>query len=178
MKLPITPLANVLSVMDLKLNRNLVYARSNGGRLKLPAEVIASIYGYVQNDRHKPEAGGIMLGRYILDSLDIVIDIVSYPMPGDRATRTTFFRKKLAHQQIIDREWEASNHTCTYLGEWHTHPEPYPSPSCIDEFNWKRKLKKDVVDSDSLFFLIVGTSEMRMWEGRKSLRTISMLKLL
>ena len=55
LKLPITPLANVLSVMDFKLNRNQVYARSNGGRLKLPAEVIASIYGYVQNDRHKPE---------------------------------------------------------------------------------------------------------------------------
>ncbi len=119
-----------------------------------------------------------MLGRYIIDSQDVVIDMISFPMPGDKATRTTFFRKKKAHQQIIDREWEASNHTCTYLGEWHTHPEPYPSPSSIDDTNWKRKLRDDIVDSDSLFFLIVGTSEMRMWEGHRRSRTISLLKLL
>ncbi|ABQ26396.1 hypothetical protein Gura_2211 [Geotalea uraniireducens Rf4] len=164
--------------MNLKLCDNLVYARPNGGRIKLPVEVIASIHGYIQNDRHKPEGGGVMLGRYIIDSQDVVIDKISFPMPGDRATRTTFFRKKRAHQQVIDRAWEASNHTCTYLGEWHTHPEPHPSPSSIDDTNWKRKLKNDIVDSDSLFFLIVGTSEMRMWEGHRRSRTITMLKLL
>lgn len=163
--------------MNLKLSDNLVYVRPNGGRIKLPAELIGSINVYVQNDRYKPESGGVLLGRYIVNSLDVVVDTISFPLPGDRATRTTFFRKKRAHQLIIDMEWEASNHTCTYLGEWHTHPEPYPSPSCIDEFNWKRKLKNDIVDSDSFFFLIVGTSEMRMWEGHKSSRMISILKL-
>ena len=164
--------------MNLTLSHDLVYARPNCGRIKLPAEVIASIHGYVQNDCHKPEGGGVMLGRYIIDSQDVVIDKISFPMPGDRATRSTFFRKKKAHQQIIEREWEDSNHTCTYLGEWHTHPEQCPSPSCIDEFNWKRKLKRDVFDSDFLFFLIAGTSELRMWEGHRRLKTVSMLKLL
>lgn len=167
-----------MSALNLKFSNSWVYARPGGGRIKLPDDVIASIHDYVQNDRHKPEAGGVMMGRYIIESRDIVIDKISFPMPGDRATRITFYRKKKAHQLIIDREWEASNHTCTYLGEWHTHPQPLPSPSCIDEFNWKRKLKNDVVDSDSLFFLIVGTSDMRIWEGHKSSRTISMLKLI
>jgi integrative and conjugative element protein (TIGR02256 family) len=171
-----TTLENALFAMNLKFCNSWVYARPNGGRIKLPSEVIASIHDYVQNERHKPEAGGVMLGRYIIDSIDIVIDKISFPMPGDRATRTTFFRKKRAHQLIINREWEFSSHTCTYLGEWHTHPEPYPSPSCIDNINWKRKLKNDVVDSDSLFFLIVGTSDMRMWEGHIFSRTISLLK--
>lgn len=160
------------------LSDYLVYARPNGGRIKLPTEVINFIHGYVQNERHKPEAGGVMLGRYILNSRDVVIDKITFPMPDDRATRTTFIRKKRAHQLIIDREWEASGHTCTYLGEWHTHPEAFPSPSSIDTFGWKKKLKKDIFDSDNLFFLIVGTAEMRMWEGHKSSKTISMLKLL
>lgn len=159
-------------------NDYLVYKRPNGGRIKLPIEVISSINEYVQNERHKPEAGGVILGRHILNSLDVVIDKITFPMPGDRAARTSFFRKKQAHQLIIDREWEASGHTCTYLGEWHTHPEPYPSPSTIDTFGWDKKLKKDIFDSDSLYFLIVGTAEMRMWEGHKSSKTISMLKLL
>jgi integrative and conjugative element protein (TIGR02256 family) len=162
----------------LKLWENLVFVRPNGGRIKLPAEVIASIVAYVQNDGQKPEGGGVILGRYILDTQDVVIDKISFPMPGDKATRTSFLRKKKSHQQVIDREWEFSNHTCTYLGEWHTHPEPYPSPSCIDNINWKRKLKRDVVDSDSLFFLIVGTAEMRMWEGHRASKTLSLLKLL
>lgn len=176
--MPIIHEETVLSANTLKLSNDLVFARSNGGRIKLPAEVIASIHSYVQKDRHKPEGGGVMLGRYIIDSQDIVIDKISFPMPGDRATRTTFFRKKKEHQKIIDREWAASRHTCTYLGEWHTHPEPYPSPSSIDDTNWKRKLRDDIVDSDSLIFLIVGTSEMRMWEGHRRPRMISLLKLL
>lgn len=164
--------------MYLKLKDSLVFSRPGGGQIKLPADIIASIHPYIQSDRKKPESGGVMMGRYIIDSRDVVIDKITFPMPGDQATRTTFFRKKHAHQVAIDREWDASNHTCTYLGEWHTHPEPFPSPSCIDHYNWKRKLKKDIIDSDSLFFLIVGTSELRMWEGHKSLRTISMLELL
>lgn len=169
---------NALSAMNPELIGNLVYARPNGGRIKLPVEIIASIHGYVQDDRHKPEAGGVILGRYIIESKDIVIDKISFPMPGDRASRCTFFRKKRAHQEIINSAWEGSGHTCTYLGEWHTHPEQHPSPSCIDEFNWKRKLKKDLFDSDSLFFLIVGISDMRMWEGHRPSKTISLLKLL
>lgn len=164
--------------MKMKSSDSLVYTRGNGGRIKLPAEVINSIAGYVQSDGLRPESGGVMLGRYILDTEDVVIDRISFPMPGDKATRTTFFRKKAAHQVIIDREWETSNHTCTYLGEWHTHPERFPTPSCIDKFNWVKKLKKDVYDSDYLFFLIVGCSEMRMWEAHRTSRSISMLKLL
>ncbi len=163
--------------MKPKTKDFLVYTRPNGGRIKLPNEVIRSVHEYVQNERHKSEAGGVMMGRYILNSPDVVIDKITFPMSGDKATRTTFFRKKLAHQTIIDREWEASGNTCTYLGEWHTHPEAYPSPSYIDMFGWKKKLKKDIFDSDSLFFLIAGTVEMRMWEGHKCSKTISMLKL-
>lgn len=174
----ITTLRNALFAMNLKLSNNLVYVRPNGGRIKLPVDLITSIHVYIQDDRKKPEAGGVMMGRHIIDSQDVVIDKITFPMPGDRATRTTFFRKKRAHQMIIDREWDASNHTCTYLGEWHTHPESHPSPSCIDRYNWKRKLKNDIIDSDSLFFLIVGTSELRIWEGHKTSRTISVLKLL
>ena len=177
-KLPITKQMTAMFAKDLKCYDNLVYVRPNGGRIKLPAEVIASIRGYIQNDAQKPEGGGVILGRYNLDTHDVVNDKVSFPMPGDRATRTTFFRKKKSHQQVIDREWEASNYTCTYLGEWHTHPEPYPSPSCIDNNNWKRKLKNDIVDSNSLFFLIVGTAEMRMWEGHRPSSSLLMLKLL
>jgi len=130
----------------------------------------------IQIDAHKPESGGVLLGRYILGTCDIVIDKVTFPMPGDKSTRTTFFRKKQTHQEVIDREWKVSDGTCTYLGEWHTHPERVPSPSCIDRYNWHRKLKKDIFDSDSLFFLIIGTEEIKLWEGSRKSMHLEMLK--
>jgi len=163
--------------MVLSIDDNLIYAKATGGYIKVPSDIVVSLRKYSQNKPHKPEGGGVILGRYILDSLDVVVDKISVPMPGDRATRTTFFRKKHAHQAIIEHEWLVSRQTCTYLGEWHSHPEPIPHPSCIDIFDWKRKLKKDVFDSDSLFFLIVGTSEIQMWQGQKLSKTISLLTL-
>lgn len=55
--------------------------------------------------------------------------------------------------------------TCGYLGEWHTHAEPVPSPSPIDLDDWTKRLAHDVVDADQVFFVIVGQQEMACWEG-------------
>lgn len=154
----------------------IVFERPGGGRVKLPCELIVKLRDYIQNDHWKPEAGGVLLGRHIIGTSDIVIDKISMPMPGDKASRTTFFRKRVSHQAIIDKEWQESQHTCTYLGEWHTHPEMVPSPSCVDTFNWRKKLKKDIFDSESLFFVIVGLSEIRMWEGNKKTNNLFLLK--
>jgi integrative and conjugative element protein (TIGR02256 family) len=115
------------------------------------------------------------MGRFINNSEDIVVDKITLPMPGDKATRFSFFRNRNSHQKIIDREWEASCFTCTYLGEWHTHPEPIPTPSFVDKNDWKRKMKQDVFDSDFLFFMIVGTAEIWLWEGNKHKNSITAL---
>jgi len=157
---------------------SIVFARPNGGRIQLPADVILLFQDYIQFEHYKPEAGGVLLGRYIIGTSDVVIDKITFPMPGDKASRTTFFRKKQAHQAIIDKEWFESGGTSTYLGEWHTHPERVPSPSCIDRHTWKKKLKKDVFDSDCLFFLIIGTSEIKVWEGSQKLMKFDLLEKL
>ncbi|HUG16211.1 MAG TPA: Mov34/MPN/PAD-1 family protein, partial [Thermomicrobiales bacterium] len=112
------------------------------------------------------EAGGVLLGRHIRDTCDIVVDLVSTPLPGDRQSRTRFFRARRRHQALIDQVWLVIDGACTYLGEWHTHPEVIPTPSLIDQFDWRRKL---IVDrfSNCAFFVIVGTTAVCAWEGHQ-----------
>jgi integrative and conjugative element protein (TIGR02256 family) len=86
------------------------------------------------------------------------------PMRGDRRARCRFDRAAQRHQELIDQAWAASGGTTTYLGEWHTHPEPVPDASSIDAGTWTRKLMTDHY-AGCLFFVILGTREVRVWEG-------------
>lgn len=140
------------------------YMRPGGGRLQLSEEVVAIFRQFVQDRGEKDEAGGVLLGRFIRDTAHIVVDAVSIPQPGDRRFRHAFHRRRRRHQGLIDRLWVESSGTCTYLGEWHTHPEDVPDPSCVDRREWGRKLLTDTY-SGSLFFVIVGTQDVRVWEG-------------
>ncbi|MCB2380327.1 Mov34/MPN/PAD-1 family protein [Hymenobacter sp. BT635] len=156
--------------------QDLVFYRSGGGRVKVPAAVLSVMQSYAQHDPVATEAGGVMMGRYIASSNDVVIDVVTEPMPGDRRTRYSFYRDKRRHQAAMDAAWEASGHTCTYLGEWHTHPEERPTPSEIDIKGWNRRLCQDQFDEE-LFFLIIGTHEPRMWAAKSATTTWEPLKI-
>jgi integrative and conjugative element protein (TIGR02256 family) len=151
-------------------DESLVFYRPNGGRLKVPATVLKLMQSYAQHSSSATEAGGVLLGRYIVGTNDVVVDAVTEPMSGDKRTRSSFYRAKARHQAIIDAAWEESEHTCTYLGEWHTHPESSPTPSGVDTRGWCRRLREDQYDEE-LFFLIVGTVEVRMWSATEVPRT-------
>ncbi len=120
---------------------------------------------FVQDDSTKKEAGGVLLGRFVKGTDDVVVDRVTVPMRGDRRTRFGFFRRAKRHQSVADLAWVGSNRSCNYLGGWHTHPEDSPEPSWIDLGDWKRALKKETFDAESLFFAILGLGDLRVWEG-------------
>jgi len=143
---------------------SLVFARPHSGRFQISNAALEMMHEFVQDEPHKPEAGGVLLGRHILDTRDIVVDRVSAPMPGDQQSRFRFYRAHRRHQRVIDDAWRTSGGTCTYLGEWHTHPEQCPTPSPVDEGDWRRKLATDQF-SGCLFFAVVGTGATRVWEG-------------
>lgn len=128
-----------------------------------------------QLEKDMPEAGGIMMGRFIKNSKNIIIDLVTEPMTHDKRTRYTFKRIDPGHQIILQEKWERSGGTCNYLGEWHTHPENDPTPSGTDMRNWKRKLKNDLFSSRFLYFLIEGIKVIRVWEGDR--RTLEIKEL-
>ena len=148
-----------------KATEPLTFMRRGNGLFKLSAGVVGEMDRYVQNKQRAMEAGGVILGRHILGGEDIVADLVTVPASEDRRSRHGFIRAREEHQAVIDSVWQESKRTCTYLGEWHTHPEHVPSPSGVDRSDWHRKLKEDQFYGGALFFVIVGIRETVVWEG-------------
>lgn len=154
---------------------SLVFRRRDGARVEIAASALEKILRYRQTEAAAPEAGGVLLGRYILDTSDVVIDDITTPAGEDARGRFSFKRSASAHQRAIDEAWNSSMGRIHYLGEWHTHPEPDPMPSSVDVGDWKRRLKADRFDADSLVFVIAGTESIGIWEGRRRSRSIRRL---
>lgn len=150
--------------MQNKLD-DMVFSISNNRKLKIDRKPIENMLSYAQDTTEKHEAGGVILGRFIKDSNNIIIDVNTEPMKGDIRTRTRFKRGKKRHQEIIDKIWEESEGTCNYIGEWHTHPEENPSPSTTDLKSWTKILRNDYFSSKYLYFIIIGTKSIGIWEG-------------
>lgn len=108
------------------------------------------------------EAGGVLLGRHLLDSDILVVDEVSTPQKSDRRSRFGFFRSK-RHEAIARNRWAEQMNTMAYLGLWHTHPEADPVPSSVDLRDWQQAVSQDTFDGSRLFFPIVGTERIRVW---------------
>lgn len=145
----------------------LIFNNSQGHRFKLASIVVKQLRTYAQIDKHIHEAGGILLGRYLLDTNDVMVDQITVPAKSDKRNRRSFIRETAFHQEAVDQVWKASNGTCHYLGEWHTHPEQKPAPSPIDTANWNRLLIHYQEDPDPLYFIIVGTKDISAWQGHK-----------
>lgn len=53
-------------------------------------------------------------------------------MTIEGATRIGCERDANLANAFIQEQYEQSEHTCIYMGEWHTHPESNPTPSGVD----------------------------------------------
>lgn len=154
----------------------LTFQARDGQLLKLDASVVATLLAYRQRRSSDTEAGGTLLGRWIRGSYDVVADACTRPTKDDKRTRTSFFRSARPHQDQVDAAMGASGGTCGYIGEWHTHPEGDPTPSNVDTADWSRRLRKDRVDVDYVFFVIVGTAVVRAWRGCRNTHRIEPLE--
>ena len=56
----------------------------------------------------------------------------------------------------MNKFFKESNGKKIYLGEWHTHPEDYPTPSLLDNKSILERMQKDVLNSEIIFMIIVG----------------------
>jgi integrative and conjugative element protein (TIGR02256 family) len=156
----------------------LTYIDSLNNKIKIGPRALSNMGSFIQNTKEKDEAGGVLLGRFLIGNSDIVVDRITVPMRGDGRSRFGYFRSKNVHQKQISEAWVSSRGTCNYLGEWHTHPEDDPRPSSHDLNKWKDKLALDQFDSDFLFFIIVGTKHVNVWKGYRNNIKFEQLTLL
>jgi integrative and conjugative element protein (TIGR02256 family) len=149
--------------------RKMIWNRRKKGKIKINNDVLKTmnICREKSIDTQK-EYCGVLLGREILNSSDIIIDKITQPSKNDVQRKFYFFRDSKYHQKIIANEWEKSDGTCNYLGEWHTHLEDIPVPSTIDLKEWKKALKRFKFDGEVLFFIIIGKKKIKIWEGNKN----------
>lgn len=140
----------------------LVYHVTPTQRLIIVEHAMRQMQAFAQQRWWHCEAGGVLLGRHLLDSHDVVVDEVSTPQSSDRRSRFGFFRSS-THEYIARQRWLEQGHTSAYLGLWHTHPELDPTPSSIDRRDWEQAVSGDTFEGDRLFFPIIGTRSIRIW---------------
>jgi integrative and conjugative element protein (TIGR02256 family) len=141
---------------------NLVYRVTPRQRLIIVENALQQMQAFAQRRWWDFEAGGVLLGRHLLDSHDVVVDEVSTPQNSDRRSRFGFFRSS-RHEYLARQRWLQQASTSAYLGLWHTHPESDPAPSSVDRRDWLQALSGDTFEGDRLFFPIVGTHIIRIW---------------
>ena len=128
-------------------------------RILIEADALTLLDQFRQCGINTPEAGGILLGYRRDPHLHVVA--ATTPQPGDHRSRFHFHRADPKHQRVATNRWHASDMTVDYLGEWHTHPEEYPSPSVLDYSEWRKICARR---SHPMLFIILGWSG-QMWLG-------------
>jgi integrative and conjugative element protein (TIGR02256 family) len=127
--------------------------------------------GFVVGHEGRAEAGGIFLGCYRGPHIEITDCTI--PQPEDVRSLFLFDRRDAAHRRRALEAWKHSGNVLTCVGEWHTHPEDHPSPSCIDRANWRKIIKRQ--GDDPLVFMIVGRKGV--WCALARARTIARLQV-
>jgi len=128
----------------------------------LSPNVYEKLLSYKDNYHFRIESGGIIVGVLSPADSRIIATDVTEPQKKDKCTAFTYKRAEYGHQQLMDKLWDESQHSKTYLGEWHTHNQCIPQPSFVDRRNWIEISKRDR-NSKWLFFVIVGTEKLGIW---------------
>lgn len=123
--------------------------------VKIEEAVINKMLEFKQDTTDKPESGGILIGFYIEDNSFTITNITT-PSAQDVFSRFNFIRTKKNAQKAIDRLFKESNNKKIYLGEWHTHPENMPTPSCLDKISILKQIKLNQLNSPIIFMIIIG----------------------
>ena len=113
---------------------------------------------YRQHAEDAAEGGGVILGARRGPHYQVVA--VTEPQKADKRGRFFFVRNGRAHRRLARQAWAESGRANGYLGEWHSHAEPSPTPSHTDTAGW-RKLAKQL--REPLVHVIVGTHDIAAW---------------
>lgn len=118
------------------------------------SSVLEVMNRHMQTKSNAPEQGGILLGRVYENKF--VVEKISTPTELDKCSRYNFERHRLSAQLVINYEFFNSNGQIMYLGEWHTHPEDFPTPSSVDRKMIKSQLANNKIYVSCLILVIKG----------------------
>ena len=134
------------------------------GTILFPPELLEIFRNHQQKSSDKPEAGGYLLGQ--LFEKQVVVSVATEPGPGDQFSRFFFWRNKKRGQKLLNYFWKKSSGKLGLVGEWHSHPEPYPTPSTLDIQEAKKSFNKNKFAIDFMILMIIGNRALvNTWVG-------------
>ncbi|WP_322046637.1 Mov34/MPN/PAD-1 family protein [Paraburkholderia sp. J67] len=135
------------------------------GVVELADEVLETLNRHRQLESISPEAGGQLFARFEADRMRILR--ATEPTLKSRRGRTYFWPSRRDEQREIESLYAEGLH---YVGDWHSHPEPYPEPSSDDIEKIEGIYAKSKHDLNCIVMLIVGTSDEPegIWFGSAS----------
>lgn len=107
-------------------------------------DALAHMYAHAQRRLRQKEAGGELFANDP-EASGLVITSATGPNPRDRRSRCSWNPDTAAADQDRQQQFVHNRHA---VGLWHTHPEPFPSPSgrdrqtthdYLDAFHGERK---------------------------------------
>ena len=132
-----------------------------GRRVHVSDEVASVWHAHRQTRWDSAESFGVLMGTTSVDRREIWIERVTTPMAHDRRTRFSFALRDPGHQRMVCGTFTCSGGRVIYLGTWHTHPEPVPTPSGIDRNDWASCVRAN--RRRPLAFVLVGTDKVRVF---------------
>ena len=145
--------------------------RGHGRRVHVCDEVAGVWHAHRQAAADASESFGVLMGTTSVDRREIWIESVTTPMAHDQRTRLSFALRDPGHQQAVCRKFTCSAGRAIYLGTWHTHPEPVPTPSEMDRDDWAACLRAN--PRRPLAFVLVGTDQVRVFvRARRRFRSL------
>lgn len=132
-------------------------------KIEIEDRLIERMLKYRQTKPFLPEAGGVLFGREIIDTDNLIINNMTEPYTNDKRNRFLFHRKDTCHIEYYNKLYNTSGGIVKYVGEWHSHPEELPGYSSLDRREWTKILKKEPSIAP-LYFIIIGTKAWRVWK--------------
>lgn len=126
----------------------------NATRLVFASAVLEVFCSQRQLKPFQVESGGQLFGKFANEV--VMITVATAPSPDDHRSRFRFKRSLVTEQAEIDREFSNGLH---YLGDWHTHPELKPRPSCTDCSVGKRLFRTSRHQLPNFLMVIIGVSD-------------------
>lgn len=136
-------------------------------------DVFQKLNIYRQYYRLSMESGGLLIGRTNIEGTTRIYEITE-PMENDIRGRIIFRRKDKRHLKYLSR---ANERCLCFKGNWHTHPQDTPTPSWLDKKSWKNAIiNSKPGESEYIFFIIVGITEIKVWCGNMKTSEINEMK--
>ncbi len=125
----------------------------SGQSLTLEQDVLDHFVKWRQLELKMPEAGGQLFG--VIEGQCIQVKLATGPRRSDRQGRFFFFADRHAERREISTLHKSGLH---YFGDWHTHPQPIPTPSKTDISSMADLFARSKHDLHAFAMVIVGTA--------------------